>query len=74
MGQSLGLHPVVVLMSLIFFGIIWGIMGMFLATPITAIIKMLLERLPYTRGVAEVMAGRLEILESSPVGREATRV
>ena len=33
-GGSLNLHPVIMLMSLIFFGMIWGIVGDFLATPI----------------------------------------
>ncbi|MHC4444304.1 MAG: AI-2E family transporter [Planctomycetota bacterium] len=60
MGQSLDLHPVVVLLALIFFGIIWGIVGMFLATPITAVLKILFERIEYTRPVANVLAGRFD--------------
>ncbi|MCK5270879.1 MAG: AI-2E family transporter [Sedimentisphaerales bacterium] len=59
MGRSLDLHPIAILMSLIFFGIIWGIIGMFLATPITAVLKILLEKFDYTRPVANVLAGRL---------------
>lgn len=62
MGQSLDLHPVVVLMALIFFGMIWGIVGMFLATPITAVTRILLEKVEFTRPVAELLAGRLEAL------------
>ena len=60
MGQSLDLHPIVVLMALIFFGIIWGIVGMFLATPITAVLKILFERFEYTRPLANLLAGRFE--------------
>ncbi len=63
MGRSLDLHPIAILMSLIFFGIIWGIIGMFLATPITAILKILLEKFAYTRPVANVLAGRLGTLD-----------
>jgi AI-2 transport protein TqsA len=59
MGQSLDLHPVVVLLALIFFGMLWGIIGMFLATPITAVIKILLEKLQLTAPLAGVLAGRL---------------
>ena len=59
MGQSMDLHPVAVLLSLIFFGAIWGIVGMFLATPITAVIKMLLERFDYTKPVANLLAGKI---------------
>ena len=62
MGQSLDLHPVAVLMSLIFFGMIWGIVGMFLATPITAVVKIFFERMPFTKPAADLLAGRLDAL------------
>ena len=62
MGQSLDLHPVAVLMSLIFFGMIWGIIGMFLATPITAVIKIFFEKMPFTKPVADLLAGRLNAI------------
>jgi AI-2 transport protein TqsA len=65
MGQTLDLHPVAILMSLIFFGTIWGIIGMFLATPITAVVKILLDRFDYMRPIANLLAGRLDILEKS---------
>ena len=32
-GHALDLHPVVIVLALIFFGMIWGVMGAFLATP-----------------------------------------
>ena len=38
MGQSLDLHPVSVLLALMVWGAVWGVIGMFLATPLTAII------------------------------------
>ena len=60
MGRSLDLHPITVLMSLVLFGLIWGIIGMFLATPIAAVLKFLCERFEYTRPVANVLAGRIE--------------
>jgi AI-2 transport protein TqsA len=62
MGQSLDLHPVAVLISLIFFGMIWGIVGMFLATPITAVVKIFFERVPFTRPAADLLAGRLDAI------------
>ena len=68
MGRSLDLHPVVVLIALIFFGMIWGIVGMFLATPITAVLKILLERVPYTAPIAAIMAGRFDTLPAEPSG------
>jgi len=59
MGDSLDLHPVVVMLSLIFWGTIWGPVGMLLATPITAVIKMMLEKLEPTRPIARAMSGDL---------------
>lgn len=60
MGGSLDLHPVVVLLGLMFFGMIWGIVGMFLATPIVAVIKIVLEQIPVTAPVAAALAGRMD--------------
>jgi AI-2 transport protein TqsA len=51
-----------------FWGMIWGIVGMFLATPITAALKILLERFSYTRPVAELLAGRFEQLKFGDTG------
>jgi len=65
MGESLDLHPVTLLMALIFWGIIWGIVGMLLAAPITAIIKILFERLDVTRPIAHLLAGRLDAFRST---------
>ncbi|PHQ36205.1 AI-2E family transporter [Rhodopirellula bahusiensis] len=59
MGNSADLHPVVILLALMFWGTLWGVTGMFLATPITAAIKIALDRMDVTRPVASVMAGRL---------------
>lgn len=61
-GESLDVHPVVTLMSLVLWGTLWGIVGMFLAAPLAAIIRILLGRLEHTRPFAEAMAGRLDPL------------
>ena len=59
MGDSLDLHPVSVLLSLMIWGALWGVVGMLLAVPLTASLKMLLERTELTAPVAGVLAGRL---------------
>lgn len=64
MGESLDLHPVVILMSLVLWGMLWGIVGMFLAVPMTAVLKILLERMEHTRGFAELLGGRLDHFEA----------
>jgi AI-2 transport protein TqsA len=59
MGDSLDLHPVAILMALIFWGMLWGIVGMLLAAPITGVIKLLLSKIPSMKPAAEIMAGRI---------------
>lgn len=59
MGERMDLHPVTVLVFLLFWGLVWGIPGMFLAVPITAIVKMVLSRIESTEGIAQVLAGRI---------------
>lgn len=43
MGSRLGLSPTFILLSLLIWGYIWGIAGMFLAVPIMAVIKILIS-------------------------------
>ena len=62
LGNALDLHPIVVLISLIFWGMIWGPAGAFLATPMTAVLKIVLEKIPATRPLAALLAGRLELV------------
>ena len=61
-GGSLDIHPIVTLMSLVLWGTLWGVVGMFLAAPLAAVIRIFLGRLEHTRPFAEAMAGRLDPL------------
>ena len=67
MGEHMKLHPVTILISLIFWGMLWGIVGAFLAVPITSIIRIACDRHPLTRPVANLMAGRLDSLREEPI-------
>jgi AI-2 transport protein TqsA len=60
MGESLGLHPVVVLLSLLLWGFLWGIPGMLLAVPITAVLKIAFERHDITQPLARLLEGRAQ--------------
>lgn len=62
MGDSSDLHPVVILLALMFWGMMWGVTGMFLATPITAGIKIVMEGYASTKPVANLLAGRFDSL------------
>jgi AI-2 transport protein TqsA len=57
MGSSFQLHPVVIMLTLLLWGVIWGLPGMFLSTPITAAMKIVMEQFTYTRPIAELLAG-----------------
>lgn len=54
-GDTLKLQPVVILMALIFWGMLWGITGMFLAVPLTAVLTLILEEIEFTRPVADLL-------------------
>jgi len=60
LGESMDLHPAAVLIFLMFWGLIWGVPGMFLAVPITAILKIILSKIEATKPLAELLAGRIE--------------
>lgn len=59
MGDNMDLHPITVMLFLMFWGLVWGIPGMFLAVPITAVLRIVLSRIPSTHTLAEILAGRL---------------
>lgn len=62
LGQTLDLHPVVVLLTLLFFQMIWGVGGALLATPIVAVVKIIFEHFSATRPLSRLLAGDLNAL------------
>ena len=51
-GKSLNLDPVAVLLSLAFWGAIWGLPGMFLSTPLTVMTMVVLAQFKGTPWIA----------------------
>lgn len=43
-GERMGLNPLVVLLSLLLWGYIWGIVGMLLSVPLTAVAKIMISK------------------------------
>ncbi len=58
-GRGMELHPVTVLLSLAFWGLLWGIIGMLLAMPISATLRIIMSRFNTTRPLADLLAGHL---------------
>jgi AI-2 transport protein TqsA len=55
-GKVIDLSPVVILASLSFWGLCWGLSGMFLAVPLTVMLKIVLENVASTRPAARLLA------------------
>jgi len=60
-GKAFGLHPITVILSLIFWGMIWGFIGVILAAPITAIVKITFERFETTKPIALLLEGKIHL-------------
>lgn len=58
MGDSFALHPIAILLTLMLWGIIWGLPGMFLATPLTAAAKILFEKFEMTKPISDLLEGK----------------
>jgi len=71
MGKGLELHPVTVLLALAFWGLLWGIVGMVLAMPIVASLRIVLSRFSTTRPLANLLAGELPRKEPPAIGDTA---
>lgn len=65
MGRSLGLSPLVVMLSLVFWGWVWGAIGMLLSVPLTMITRIMLENTEEHRWIAV-------LLGPTPVGATST--
>lgn len=57
LGKAVGLSPLVILGSLAFWGLLWGIPGMFLAVPLTAVAVIVMGHFAFTRPFARMLGG-----------------
>ena len=66
LGRRLGLSTLVVVVSLVFWGWVWGPVGMLLSVPLTMVLKILLENTEEFRWVAVLLSNSRVV---APAGR-----
>jgi len=60
-GDHVGLSPLIILVSLSFWGYIWGFAGMVIAVPMTVIIKIVCEHIPILEPVSILIGSRRSV-------------
>ena len=55
-GKSLNLDPIVILLALTFWGLLWGVTGAFLSTPLTVVMMAILAEFRGTRPIAVLLS------------------
>jgi AI-2 transport protein TqsA len=56
-GNAVGVSPLVILGSLAFWGLLWGLPGMFLAVPLTVVAILVMDHFEQTRSIARLLKG-----------------
>jgi predicted PurR-regulated permease PerM len=57
MGKSFSINVIAILVSLMFWGYIWGVPGLIMSIPITVFLKIIFEQFPQTKLFATLLDG-----------------
>ncbi len=68
------MSPVMVFLSLVIWGWLWGLMGVFLAVPILIAGMMICERLDRLSAISSVLSGAPAVRATSPDIEEVAKV
>ena len=66
-GDNLDLSPFVILVSLTFWGWMWGFIGMILAVPMMVILKILCENISYLNGFAILLGNKSDLKKADTI-------
>lgn len=69
LSESLGVSSIVILLSLLFWTMIWGVAGAFLSVPIASIIRIICENVPQLNSIA-VLMGNAALLPDNKESEE----
>jgi predicted PurR-regulated permease PerM len=59
LGNKLNLSPLLLIFSLVFWGWMWGIVGMLLSVPVMSMIKIILSKFESTNPIAILMSNEV---------------
>ncbi len=64
-GRTLNLSPLVVMVCLVFWGYVWGLLGMIIAVPVTSVLVLVMSQFKSTRDFAVLLSenGELDPIE-----------
>ena len=65
MGNSMNISPLVSILSLMFWGLIWGTTGMIVSVPFTVVIIIILSEIESTRSIAILLSEKGDINEKN---------
>lgn len=57
LGKAVGVSPLVILVSLALWGLLWGVPGMFLAVPLTVVAIIVMDQFESSRPIARLLKG-----------------
>jgi predicted PurR-regulated permease PerM len=57
-GRRLDVSPLLVVLSLVFWGVVWGIVGMILAVPLLVVTKIILDSIKETKPIATLISNQ----------------
>ena len=70
MGRGLNLSPLVVFLSLVFWGWVLGPIGMLLSVPLTILVKIALESDPGTRWIGVMLGQGVALMQAAVAATE----